>query len=129
VSPVFVIDGTEADPSPTDTLVNVAVVALRAPEMLADVAVIAPKELADKEPTVAVVAFSVDTVSPSPSAPCWKFLICAISSRMALLMLDGAQPSLMLILPMSVLLAAVLEYSDILSFDIYFSSSIPSSNR
>ena len=37
-------------------------------------------------------------VAPSPEAFVWKFLRCTISSRMALFIPEGAQPSSMLIL-------------------------------
>ena len=53
-------------------------------------------------------------------APCASAR-CDITSRMALLMFEGAVPSAMFTSPTTVLLAAVELYSPILSFAIYFS--------
>jgi hypothetical protein len=55
-------------------------------------------------------------VTGSPSAPVWKRLSAAMTSRIALLIPLGAQPSAMFTLLTSVLSLAVDEYSEIFAF-------------
>ena len=63
------------------------------------------------------------TVSGSPEEPVWNSLRCTMSSRMALLMPEGAQPSAILMDSISVLSELVVEYSEILVLGMVYSNS------